>query len=91
MLRVDTSSALRSCPSIGKSRNVPAGKGDPLNVKRYTRHVPQASAESLAATYIAGSPCSTPDSMVTARLNRLLTLSNCTRGSVSRPSCAAAG
>ena len=32
--RVEISSALRSWPSIGKSRNVPAGNGLPLKVSR---------------------------------------------------------
>ena len=35
-LRVEISSAFRSWPSIGKSRNVPAGNGLPLNVNNNT-------------------------------------------------------
>ncbi len=67
---------------MGKSRKVPAGNGLPLNVSRYTRHVPQASALSLAATHMAGVAELEAGATVTARLKRWWTLSNCTRGSV---------
>src|ERR1700737_478673 len=67
---------------MGKSRKVPAGKGLPLNVSRKTRHVPQASALSLAATHMAGVAELEAGATVTERLKRWWTLSNCTRGSV---------
>src|ERR1700730_7472641 len=67
---------------MGKSRKVPAGNGLPLNVSRKTRHVPQASALSLAATHMAGVAELEAGATVTARLKRWWTLSNCTRGSV---------
>src|SRR3984893_10351001 len=67
---------------MGKSRKVPAGNGLPLNVSRKTRHVPQASALSLAATHMAGVAELEAGATVTARLKRWWTLSNCTRVSV---------